>query len=186
MKKEDLRIFTRIPTLRTERLVLRKITGRDLFDVYEYGRDPKVSEFLLWRPHPDLNYTRIYLNFLAERYRKAAFYDWGVEIEGKMIGTCGFTAFDIDNDSAEIGYVLNSKYWGMGIGYEAAREVMRFGFEELELNRIEVRYLVGNEMSAALSRKLGMSFEGILRGAVKCKGEYRDVCVAAITRAEFK
>ena len=185
MKREDLRIFTKMPTLRTDRLVLRKITERDLIDVYEYGSDPRVSEFLLWSPHPDLNYTKFYLNYLGVRYKKGEFYDWGVEIDGKMIGTCGFTAFDIDNDSAEIGYVLNSKYWGMGIGYEAAREVMRFGFERLELNRIEVHYLVGNESSAALAKKLGMSVEGIHRSAVKRKGEYRDVCVAAITRDEY-
>ena len=119
------------------------------------------------------------------RYRKGEFYDWGIEIDGKMIGTCGFTAFDLDNNSAEIGYVLNSKYWGRGIGFEAARAVLKFGFEELNLNRIEVHYLIGNTSSEALAKKLGMKFEGIRRGAVLCKGEYRDVCVAAILKSEY-
>ena len=41
------------------------------------------------------------------------------------------------------------------------------------------------EGTAALAKKLGMSFEGIHRRAIKCKGEYRDVCVAAITRDEY-
>ena len=185
MNKEDIKLFTKIPTLCTERLTLRKILPSDLDDVFEYGSDPSVSKFLLWSPHPDKGYTRFYLNFVAVRYKKAEFYDWGVEYQGKMIGTCGFTAFDVNNNSAEIGYVLNSKYWGIGIGYEAASKVVEFGFSVLELNRIEVHYLVGNDASAALAKKLGMTFEGIHRGAIKCKGEYRDVCVAAITREEY-
>ena len=185
MKKEDLKIFTKIPPIKTERLLLRKILPTDIEDVYEYGSDPKVSKFLLWSPHPDRNYTRFYLNFLTVRYRKGEFFDWGVEIDGKMIGTCGFTSFDIDNNSAEIGYVLNSNYWGRGIGYEAASAVLKFGFETLKLNRIEVHYLVGNTSSEALSKKLGMTFEGIHRNAIKCKGEYRDVCIAAILKSEF-
>lgn len=185
MNKDDIKLFTKIPTLKTERLVLRKIVPTDIDDVYEYGSDPNVSKYLLWHPHTDKNYTRFYLNFLSVRYRKGEFYDWGVEIDGKMIGTCGFTAFDVDNNSAEIGYVLNSKFWGKGIGFEAASAVIKFGFEVLKLNRIEVHYLIGNTASEALSKKLGMSFEGIHRGAIKCKGEFRDVCVAAILRDEY-
>ena len=185
MKKEDIKIFTKIPTLKTDRLKLRRIGSGDLQDVYEYGSDPEVSRFLLWYPHPDLSYTKFYLSFLNVRYRKGEFYDWGVEYNGKMIGTCGFTAFDTDNNCAEIGYVLNRKYWRQGIGFEAASEVLRFGFEVLLLNRIEVRYLVGNTASEHLSKKLGMTFEGIHRSAVRCKGEYRDVCIAAITREEY-
>lgn len=186
MTKDDIKIFTKIPTIKTERLLLRKIQPSDIEDVFEYGSDPSVSKYLLWQPHPDRGYTRFYLNFLTVRYRKGEFYDWGVELDGKMIGTCGFTAFDLNNNSAEIGYVLNSKYWGRGIGYEAASAVIKYGFEVLSLNRIEVHYLVGNEASAALSKKLGMQLEGIHRGAIKCKGEYRDVCVAAILKSEHK
>ena len=185
MKKEDIKIFTQIPTIKTERLTLRRILPTDIHDVYEYGSDPSVSKYLLWYPHTDKNYTKFYLNFLSVRYRKGEFYDWGVEIDGKLIGTCGFTSFDIDNNSAEIGYVLNSRYWGKGIGFEAASAVLKFGFEKLSLNRIEVHYLVGNTASEALSKKLGMKFEGIRRKAVFCKGEYRDVCVAAILKSEY-
>ena len=185
MTRDDLKIFTKIPTLKTERLILRKITAQDLSDVYEYGSDPEVSKYLLWYPHTDKGYTRFYLNYLNVRYKKGEFYDWGVEYKGKMIGTCGFTTFDIDNNSAEIGYVLNRRFWRMGIGFEAASEVMRFGFCDLSLNRIEVRFLCGNKSSEALAIKLGLRAEGTHRQVIKCKGEYRDVTVYAITRDEF-
>ena len=188
MKKEKIyRVFSHLPELATERLTLRKMIVADASDMYEYASRPDVTKYLMWNPHPDRDFTREYLEYLGNRYSAGMFYDWAVvyEPDCKMIGTCGFTAFDVDNNSAEIGYVLNSKYWGLGIGYEAASKVLEFGFNVLELNRIEVHYMVGNDASAALSKKLGMSFEGIHRGAVKCKGEYRDVCIAAITRDEY-
>ncbi len=181
----DLKIFARIPTLNTERLVLRKITMSDLDDIYEYASDPEVSKYLLWRPHPDKDYTKIYLSTVSSGYKKCQFFDWGVEFEGKMIGTCGFTRFDIDNNVGEIGYVLARPYWHKGLGYEAARCVMDFGFNKLKLNRIEVHYMPENIASMRLSERLGMTYEGILRSGVRCKGDYRDVKVASILRSEY-
>ena len=181
----DLKIFSKIPTLTTERLILRQMTMRDLKDVHEYASDPEVSKHLLWRPHPDLDYTRLYLETVKSGYKKCQFYDWGVVYNGKMIGTAGFTRFDIDNNSAEIGYVLSRQFWRMGIGFEAARCVIDFGFERLRLNRIEVHYMPENIESARLAERLGMRREGILRSAVRCKGDYRDVVVASVLRSEY-
>ena len=185
MTKEDINIFKNIPTVTTERLVLRKIRMQDINDVYDYGSDPEVSKFLLWYPHPDHAYTRTYLRQLMHRYKRGEFYDWGVVINNKMIGTCGFTSFDLANNSAEIGYVLNRRFWNKGIGYEAASMVVRFGFEVLKLNRIEVRYIAENRASEALAIKLGFKTEGILRSAIQCKGRYCDLGVASITRKEY-
>jgi ribosomal-protein-alanine N-acetyltransferase len=63
---------------------------------------------------------------------------------------------------------------------------MRFGFEELGLNRIEARYMVGNDASRRVMEKLGMAFEGISRSEILVDGTYRDVGRCAILREEFK
>ncbi len=181
----DLKIFTKIPEIHTERLILREITPKDLYDVNEYATDPEVSRYLLWSPHKDLTHTKLYLNNIRAKYKRAEFYDWGVIYDGKMIGTCGFTAFDIPSNSAEIGYVLNRQFWCKGIGYEAACAVLRFGFDILGLERIEVRYMTDNLASEALAIKCGMKKEGTLRHAILAKGAYRDIGICSILRKEY-
>ena len=185
MEKSDITVFTHPPRLICERITLRRITREDLTDVYEYSRDPLLCKYLLWYPHPDIDYTAKYLNYVDKQYKKNLYYDFGIEYEGKMIGTCGFSSFDLDNDSGEIGYVLSRKFWGQGLAYEAVRRVMKFGFEELRLNRIYARIMVGNEKSEDLAKKCGMRPEGLLKEAVKVKGEYRDIKIYAITKKEY-
>lgn len=188
MKREAVcKIFSKIPTVKTERLILRKITVDDVDDMYEYSSDGNVTEYLTWSPHADKTYTLEYINYLQSRYRSGDFFDWGVVVksDNKMIGTCGFTRFDYVNNSAEIGYVLNSEYHGMGFAVEAASEVIKFGFEKLGLNRIECKYIIGNNASRRVMEKLGMSFEGIRREGMLIKGVYRDIGVCSILRREY-
>ena len=188
MKREAVcKIFSKIPTVKTERLILRKITVDDVDDMYEYSSDENVTKYLTWSPHADKAYTLEYINYLQSRYRSGDFFDWGVVVKSnnKMIGTCGFTRFDYVNNSAEIGYVLNSEYHGMGFAVEAASEVIKFGFEKLGLNRIECKYIIGNDASRRVMEKNGMSFEGIRREGMLIKGVYRDIGVCSILKSDY-
>ncbi len=182
MKRELIyRTFSNIPTLNTERLTLRKMKVTDTDDMFEYARLQKTTRYLTWRPHKNREYTKEYLEYLGGRYKTGDFYDWAIVLDGKMIGTCGFTRFEPQNDLAEIGYVVNPAYWGQGIAVEAAREVIRFGFEVLGLHRIEAKYMVGNTPSRRVMEKLGMNFEGELADSIKVFGEYKTVGICSIT-----
>ena len=118
------RIFSKIPELYTPRLVLREIVESDYLDMYEYSCLESVTKYLLWYPHSDPEYTRRYIARLREEYRDGKFYDWGISVNdngrNRLIGTCGFTDIDCQDKKAEIGYVLNPRFWGMGIAAEAA------------------------------------------------------------------
>ncbi len=185
MKKEDLKIFTKIPTVVTDRLLLRKISIIDLYDVFEYASDPEVSKYLMWYPHKTINYTKEYLKYLGKMYRKAMFYDWGIIYNGKMIGTVGFSSFDIKNNAAEVGYVLNRKFWGNGIASEAVKRIIDFGFNELSLDRIEAIFLPENSASRGVLLKCGMQYEGVSRSALVVKGERRDVETFSIIKEDY-
>ena len=102
-----------------------------------------------------------------------------------MIGTCGFTLFDFTNNSAELGYVLNPAFRGQGIVPEALKAVMSFGFDKLALNREEVHFIEGNKASRRVAEKCGMTFEGVMRGSMLIKGEYKNIGVCSILRGEF-
>ncbi len=187
MKKEELfRIFSHMPTLETEHLLLRPMRVCDADDMYDYAKRPDVTRYLLWRPHQSRDYTKRYLEYLAGRYRLGLHYEWALicKADRRMIGTCGFASVDCPHNSAEIGYVLHPDYHGKGLMLEAARRVIAFGFEEMKLHRIEARYMVGNDPSRLLMERLGMRPEGVRRGAMLVKGAYRDIGTYAILESD--
>lgn len=189
MKKEKIfNVFSQMPALSTERLWLRAMHPMDAEDMFDYAKRPEVTKYLLWSEHKNINFTKDYLNYIQSRYALGDFYDWSViESEsGRMIGTCGFTKIDTANNCAEIGYVLNPDFHRRGFGSEAVKRILKFGFEELGLNRIEARFMQGNEASLALMRSVGMTFEGYMRELIFVKGSYRTVGVSSILRSEYE
>ncbi len=189
MKKETVyKLFSNIPTLKTERLSLRAMHPIDAEDMYDYACRREVTEFLLWEPHPSVAYTKQYLGYIQSRYALGDFYDWAViERESRrMIGTCGFTRIDTVNNMAEIGYVLNPDFWGRGYATEMVQKIIEFAFSELGVHRIEARFMEGNRASLRVMEKLGMTFEGYHKDAIFAKGKYRTVGYCATVREENK
>ena len=188
MNKEKLvKIFSAIPVIETERLILRAMSARDSADMFDYSSRGELTKYLLWSPHNTVSYTREYLSYVEKRYKVGDFYDWAViwKNTDKMIGTCGFTRFNTEANSAEVGYVINPEFWGIGVAPEAVRAVMRFGFRELNLHRLEARYMVGNQRSRRVMEKVGMNFEGVGRDCMFVKGRYVSVGTCAILRGEY-
>ena len=189
MTKEMLILtFSNIPTLTTERLVLRKMLVADAGDMFDYAQREETSKYLFWSPHKNIAHTKEYLKFVNERYRAGDFYDWAITLRdsGKMIGTCGFTNINTTHHVGEIGYVLNPDYHRQGLAAEAAEAVIKFGFEELDLSRIEVRFIKENEASLKVAKKLGMTLEGYLRDNIRAKGETRTVGICSILKSEYQ
>lgn len=185
-----LKIFKNIPTLKTPRLTLRKIRSSDANDMYEYSKNEEVTSFLLWRPHADIEFTKAYIEYLFDEYSKGNFYDWAIvvrcgEHKNKMIGTVGFTSFDLSQQTAEIGYVLNPDFWGNEVAAEALREIIYFGFTKLKLHRIEAKYIVGNKRSVRVMEKCNMQFEGIARSSMYIKDGWKDIGIYSIISDDF-
>lgn len=182
------KLFSKMPVIETDRLYLRAIKRSDLEDVYEYSSNPMTSQYLLWEPHLSLDYTREFIEIVISKYKSGEYNDWAIiyKQNNKMIGTCGFTNIDQDNDVVEIGYVLNPKYWGHGIATEAVETILEFAFEELQANRVEAKFMFGNEASLAVMKKVGMKFEGYQRDALYVKGKYRTIGVSSILKREYQ
>lgn len=180
--------FKHMPTLLTERLILRPMCVADALDMYDYAKRAELTKYLLWSPHPSPEYSKTFLKFVEKRYRTGQFYDWGLveKQSGRMIGTCGFTSIDTDHRKGEVGYVINPDFQRRGYAPEAAAKILEFGFVELGLNRIECRFMQENEASLKVMKKLGMTFEGYMRDAMYVKGEYRTIGVCSILKEEYE
>lgn len=187
-----LNFFTRLfggnmPKLESERLKFRAIKQSDLEDIYEYSQNPKTSHYLLWSPHQDIYETQRFVDIVISKYKSGEYNDWAIVLkkDNRMIGTCGFTNIDDENKVVEIGYVLNPEYWGMGYATEAVNTILEFAFMKLDANRVEAKFIKGNDASLAVMKKVGMTFEGYLRDAIISKGRFKTIGISSILKKEY-
>ncbi len=180
-------VFGDLPTLETDRLLLRKIELEDKEDIYAYTSNEEVSKYVTWDTHKSLADTSGFIEFVLAQYRVKKIAPWGIEYKenGKLIGTIDFVMWQPNYHVAEIGYCLSQDYWGMGIVTEAANEVIKYGFTHMDLVRIQARCMAENIGSARVMEKIGMSFEGVMRKAMYTKGFQRDIKMYSILDEEF-
>lgn len=180
------KIFGNLPILETERLILRKVTLEDVEDMYYYGTNEDVSKYVTWKTHKTLSDTREYIEFILSQYENKKIAPWGIEYKenGKFIGTIDFVSWQLKHKIAEIGYVISQDYWGKGIAPEAANEVIKFGFNNMDLVRIQARCDVENIGSARVMEKVGMTFEGVIRKGIFVKGKHQDIKMYSILKEE--
>jgi ribosomal-protein-alanine N-acetyltransferase len=185
-KPEDL--FKNLPILETERLKLRKLNLRDAGDVFEYASVPDVSKYVSWESHRTIADTKSFLKHVLFQYDKGIPASWGIILKEneKLIGTGGFLWWSVDNSKAEIGYVISNRYWNEGYMTEALHRILGFGFDIMQLERIEARCFIENVASERVMQKCGMKLEGVLRSSMYIKGAFRNFKLYSILRNEHK
>ena len=90
-----------------------------------------------------------------------------------------------EHDRAEVGYWIGKPFWGRGLATAALRLLLQFGFETLQLNRIEAGHFDYNPASGRVMEKAGMRFEGVRRQYVWHRDRYKDVRWYAILREDY-
>ncbi|QST01162.1 GNAT family N-acetyltransferase [Pontibacillus sp. ALD_SL1] len=185
MEIED--IYGNLPTLETDRLLLRRITSEDLDDMYEYVSNEEVTKYVTWEAHRSLSDTKEFIKYALSQYEDKDLSPWGIEYKsnGKFIGTIDFVSWEVNHHVAEVGFAISQDYWGKGITTEAVNELIKFGFTHMNLVRIQARCLVENRGSECVMEKAGMSFEGILRKSMLVKGKHHDLKIYSILKEEF-
>ena len=87
---------------------------------------------------------------------------------------------------AEIGYWIGLPFWGRGLATAALKLIIRFGFEELRLNRIAAGHFPHNPASGRVMQKANMRYEGVLRGALLHHDEFKDEVRYAVLRRDYE
>lgn len=180
-------VFSDLPVLETDRLILRKIRKSDAEDFFRYASDEEVARHVLWHAHRSIADTKRQIRIYRKQYRHGDPSSFAI-IEKKskrMIGTIGYMWIDTVDCSAEIGYSLCREYWNRGLMTEALKEIIRFSFSILMLNRLEAQHGTDNPASGKVMEKCGMTKEGILRQRVINKGRLTDIALYSILREEY-
>lgn len=111
---------------------------------------------------------------------------FGMWHEGMFCGVIDLHNWDHQLQKAEIGYWIGDAHQGKGIVSACCRALISFAFKNLKLNKIEIRFVLQNERSAAIPIKLGFAKEGILRHSAKLHGQYVDTVVMGMLKSDWK
>jgi len=103
---------------------------------------------------------------------------------GRLIGGIGLRLIE-QHQQAELGYWLGVPYWGKGYGTEAAREMLRYGFEQLHLHRIFATHFKQNSASGRILNKIGMRHEGCQRAHFRKWDQFIDLELYGLLREEW-
>jgi ribosomal-protein-alanine N-acetyltransferase len=176
------------PRMETPRLVLRALQMEDASFIFKEWGDPVVTYYMRDEdPLKSLKQAEEMLQPLQTPEKMPNFKWWGIEIklEGCLIGTCGYCRWDKQHNRAEIGYDMWPDYWGQGLMPEAIQTLISFGFQEMELNRIEATTHTENHRSQHVLKKLGFQKEGLLREFYCRDGIYNDQVSFSLLKREW-
>jgi RimJ/RimL family protein N-acetyltransferase len=153
---------------------LRKWKDSDLESLLKYANNRNIAKFLTDQfPHP-------YTKDDGKQYLSAVSKDdppkvLAIEVNGEAVGSIGiFPQTDIHRKNAEMGYWLAEDYWGNGIMTFAIKEMVRYGFETFDINRIFARPFGINAGSRRVLEKAGFTLEARFAKALIKNGEYLD------------
>lgn len=174
-----------IPTLQTERLVLRELRPSDAPALYRFRSDADAQQ------HNDPHLTApeqadALIARLAADHRAAGSVHWGLTVRGDdtVVGLPGYHYVAPADHRAGLGYDLSRQLWGRGIMAEALEAVLAWGFDVLALNKVEVHTNAENAPSVALLRRLGFRWEGTLHEHFREHGAFHDVSLYALLRRD--
>ena len=148
-------------TLETKRLILRRWEDSDAENLYKYAKDPDIGPIAGWPAHQSIEESR---DVIRNVFNGKEVYAVCLKSDGKAIGAIelklnGHTDMTDRDDECELGYWIGKPFWGQGIIPEAAKEILRHGFEDLGMTRIWVGYYEGNSKSKRVQEKCGFCYE---------------------------
>jgi len=172
------------PTLQTLRLRLRQYTEADIPGLLPLVGAKEVAATTLRITHP---YTKQDARDFFELAKAPDKLGLAITLrnDGRQIGGIGLRV-DQQHQHAELGYWLGVPYWGQGYATEAAREVLRYGFEDLRLHRIFASHFKHNPASGRILQKLGMHHEGCQREHLRKWDQFVDSELYGILRKEWE
>lgn len=174
--------FEPFPELTAERIVLRRISHKDKDDIFFLRSDENVLKYLDKVPSPSVDETLEYIDKINTLINDNESILWGICLKKhtKLIGTICYWRMVKEHFRAEIGYVLHPQYQGTGIMHEAIGEVLRYGFETMQLHSVEAKVNPENVASIKLLEKNGFVREGYFREDFFFNGKFLDTGVYSL------
>lgn len=176
------------PTLHTARLRLRPFTEADTDALFALHSNARVLRY--WDAPPWT--TRAQAEQFIAKCKQFEHEGTGARVaieltaDGAFLGWCALANWNPSYRSARLGYCFDESAWGQGFATEAARALLQWAFDTLDLNRVQAEADTRNIASGRVLEKLGFIHEGTLREDCVVNGEVSDSCVYGLIKRDFE
>lgn len=184
---DNERTFYEFPEIETEHLYLREISLNDSDQMFKIWSDKDVMKYFGMAPLTCKEQMQGIIENMQNSFEAERTFRWAITKKGdnKIIGSCGFHSWVKGFFRIQLGYELSKDYWRQGIMYEAVSGMINFGFDILDLNRIEALVEPPNKASSGLLQKLGFKYEGTLEEYQFGAGTYIDLSIYALLKKNW-
>jgi ribosomal-protein-serine acetyltransferase len=156
-----------------------------LFQAIERSRQ-HLSPWLYWvGPTTSQDHTLNFIQQSLQLLNNQEGLALGIFLGNEIIGGLGMHQWDHLHKKAQLGYWIAKEHEGKGIIHTCATRFLDFLFEKLNLNKVEMQFVVANERSAAVAKRLGAKVEGILRESYLRNGRLEDLVVTGLLKKEW-
>ncbi len=177
-----------VPTLATGRLRLRPLTEADTDAIFALYSDPLVTRYLSRRPMSTPADGQAAIERAAQEFAAGTALRVGLvrPEDDQVIGTGNLLHFDWPCRRAEVGYALARPFWGQGLASEATAALVEYGFETLDLHRLEAELDPRNDASVRVLERQGFIREGLLRERWIVGDEVSDSLLMGLLRSDYR
>lgn len=175
--------FLPFPEIRTQRLLLRRITTADAPGVLAMRSNETVMQYIDRPLLKTIEDAEAWIQLVNDSLESNNGINWAITLATEpsiQIGTIGFWRLIKEHYRAEIGYMLNPSYWRMGIMKEALLAAHDFGFSQMRLHSIEAHINAANAASAAILESVGYTREAYFREDYFFKGKFLDTAIYSL------
>lgn len=176
-------------TIETDRLILMTFCFEDDDAMLEYWvADEKIQSLYSEPVYTTKDAVKELLQTYITSYKKSDYYRWAIILKdnNKCIGQIAYFLMDSKNNFAEIEYCIGSEFQNRGLATEATKAVIAFGFNKINLHKVQICHKSINIPSKRVIEKSGCTYEGTLRDYFYMNGEYVDRLFYSILRSEFE
>ncbi|MCE3229074.1 MAG: family N-acetyltransferase [Bacteroidetes bacterium] len=179
--------FKNFPEITTERLVLRKVTKKDVNEMFILRSDERMMTYV-GRPRCKNNGEALeFIKKILGEQKKEQSINWAITLKGDPLlkGNICLWRINKDHYRAEIGYALHPDLWGKGIMLEAVKAVVGYGFNSMNLHSIEGHTKPDNVASVNVLTRAGFKKEAYFRENFFFDGKFSDTFVFSLLASDF-
>lgn len=181
-------IFDPFPTLKTDRLLLRKLELTDAKDYHEIRSNPKVLKYVARPLAQSLEDTIGVIERVYDTIEKQEGINWAICLKNspKTIGTIGFYRTQAQHFRTEIGYELRPELWGQGIMSEAMQAVLDYAFFTMNFHSVEANIDPVNRRSENILLRNNFIKEAHFRENYFFEGKFTDSAIYSLLKSRHQ
>ncbi|MHB1921009.1 MAG: GNAT family N-acetyltransferase [Chitinophagaceae bacterium] len=170
-------------------LELKQLTTPDAPELFKLVQGSR-RHLRKWLPWVDSNtreeHSLEFIRIMEQRCQDLQAIAFGIRREGLLCGVLDLHGWDKELGKAEMGYWLAENFQGRGIMVQCCEALLEFCFQQLQLLKVEIRFVLQNERSASVPVRLGFCREGILRQSARLHGQMVDMVVMGLLKKDWK